>query len=137
MSLDSRRTGVRFPFPSAVVVVVALLALQACVSATAGIATSNVPLEGKRYTVVGTGSTTESWVGIDLGIVGFPLGPPPVDRAVRRLLDDKKGDALINLRYGTDKIIVLFLLTIHRFHLTADVVRLETEAKLEPGSKKR
>ena len=114
-----------------------LFSLGACVTATAGIATSNIPLEGRKYTVVGTGTVIEKWAGLDLGIIGFPLGPPPVDRAVERLLREKKGDALINLRFGTDKFIFLFFITMHRFHLTADVVRLEPETAPAPAGKKR
>lgn len=107
-----------------------------CVTATAGIATSNIPLEGKQYTVVGTGTVVEKWVGLDLGIIGFPLGAPPVDKAVQKLLSEKKGDALINLRFGTDKFIFLFFITMHRFHLTADVVKLETVPALPAGKKR-
>ena len=114
-----------------------LVLLGGCVTATAGIAASNIPLEGRKFAVVGSGTVTESWGGVDLGFIGFPLGAPPVDRAVQRLLREKKGDALINLRYGTDKFIFLFFITMHRFHLTADVIKLEPEAPLAPADKKR
>lgn len=107
-----------------------------CVSATAGIATSNVPLEGRQYDVIGTAEAHHNWLAIDLGIIGFPLEAPPVDAAVADLLKQKQGDALINLRYSTDKIVVLFVLNIYRFHLKADVVKLKPEVVIDPKTRR-
>ncbi len=100
------------------------LFLTGCAGSTAGIAVSNIPLENKKYTVLGPAETMVSWVSFDVGFLGFPLEPPPVDEAVRRLLESKGGDALINLRYATDRSVYLFI-TYHRFFLKADVVKLE------------
>jgi hypothetical protein len=103
-----------------------LFLILGCASASAGIATSNVPLGNREYEILGTAETSTSWWSFDLGIIGLPLGEPPVDEAVQRLLREKEGDALVNLRYSTDRSIFLFL-TRHRFHLKADVVKLKTE----------
>lgn len=102
-----------------------LFSLAACASASAGIATSNIPIGNREYEILGTAETTVSWSTFDIGILGMPLEPPPVDQAVQKLLAEKGGDALINLRYSTDRSIYLFI-TRHRFFLKADVVKLRT-----------
>lgn len=98
------------------------LAAGGCVSASGGIAVSNVPVEGRRFDVVGTAETTVSWWSLDIGVIGLPLSDPPVDVAQGDLLKEKGGDALINLRYWTDRSVFLFF-TRHRFHLKADVIK--------------
>ena len=102
--------------------ITALLLFASCVSSTAGIATSNIPLEGKEFRVLGPAEVTLTWNSFDIGFIGIPFGTPPVDRAERILLEKYGGDALINLRYWSDKSIYLFI-TRHRFHLKADVVK--------------
>ncbi len=97
-----------------------------CAGASAGITAANMPMEGRKFHVLGTAETTVSWWSFDLGIIGVPLGRPPVDEAERILLEEKGGDALINLRYFTDRTIIL-LLTRHRFYLKADVVQFDKE----------
>ncbi len=104
------------------VLVAVALATGACVSASGGIAVSNVPVEGRRFDVVGTAETTVSWWSFDIGVIGLPLSDPPVDAAQGDLLKEKGGDALINLRYWTDRSVFL-LFTRHRFHLKADVIK--------------
>ncbi len=103
-----------------------------CASASAGITTSTIPLEGKPYRILGDAETTRSWWSFDIGFLGFPLRQPPVDEAVQDLLQEKGGDALVNLRYFTDRSIFLFM-TRHRFYLKAEVVKLEGETRKEPG----
>ncbi|MBW7858258.1 MAG: hypothetical protein H3C43_08200 [Leptonema sp. (in: Bacteria)] len=98
--------------------------LSNCASSSAGITTSNIPIGNQDYEVVGNGEAQSSWWSFDVGIIGFPLGMPPVDEAVNELIENKQGDALINIRYSTDRSIFLFL-TRHRFHLKADVVKLK------------
>ncbi|MCE9597615.1 MAG: hypothetical protein K8S54_06565 [Spirochaetia bacterium] len=104
--------------------IISLSVLFSCAGASAGIAVSNVPLEGKTYTVLGPGEITKSWWGLDLGIIGFPLGEPPISEALDDVMKQKEGDALVNLRFSTDRTIIFFL-TRHRFHLKADVIRIE------------
>lgn len=94
-----------------------------CASATAGIAVSNIPLENKEYEVIGPAETTVHWFAFDIAILGAPFSIPPIDKAVRTLLGGQKGDALINIRYSTDRFIFAFI-TMHRFHIQADVVRI-------------
>lgn len=100
-----------------------IAALSGCASASAGIATSNIPIGNREYEILGTAETSVSWTTLDIGIVGIPLEAPPVDQAVQKLLQEKGGDALINLRYSTDRSIYLFI-TRHRFFLKADVIKL-------------
>lgn len=94
-----------------------------CASAQAGVAVSNIPLEGVPYTVLGEDSVSVSWITLDVGIIAFPLKRPPVEQALQELMKKKGGDALINIRYSTDRMIFLPV-TVHRFHVTADVVKL-------------
>jgi len=98
-----------------------------CASSQAGIAVSNIPLEGKNYKILGPAETRVSWVSLDFGILAFPLETPPIDRAMKQIMAKKGGNALINLRFSTYRAIYLFF-TIHTFHLKADVVKL-AEAK--------
>ncbi|MBL8020364.1 MAG: hypothetical protein JNM27_11910 [Leptospirales bacterium] len=104
--------------------IVSLSLLFSCAGASAGIALSNVPLESQTYTVLGPAETTKSWWGFDLGVIAFPLGEPPVSEAMQDVIKQKEGDALVNLRYSTDRTIIFFM-TRHRFHLKADVIKLE------------
>jgi len=100
-----------------------LLFTLSCASSTGGIATSNIPLDGVSYKVVATDEITLSWNTFDIGILGFPLDPPPVDRAQSILLKRNNGDALVNLRYWFDRSIYLFI-TRNRFHLKADIAKI-------------
>lgn len=104
------------------------LMLAGCVSASGGMATSNIPVEGRQFEVIGPDEETVSWWSIDLGIIGLPLSDPPVDEAQQKLLDRNDGDALINLRYWNDRSVFLIFVTRQRFHLKADVIRF-TEAE--------
>ena len=97
---------------------------QSCISSQAGITTSNIPLDGRRYEVLGTAKTTVNWYSVDFGILGFPLRTPPIDKACNKLMEEKGGDALINIRYSTDRIILTFI-SMHRFHIKADVIKLK------------
>jgi len=104
--------------------------LASCAGANAGIAVSNVPVEGQTYTVLGPAEVTRSWWSFDAAVIAFPLAEPPVSLAVQDLLKQKEGDALINIRYWTDRTIILFM-TRHRFHIQADVIRLDKKDKSE------
>ncbi|MBX7058502.1 MAG: hypothetical protein K1X75_10595 [Leptospirales bacterium] len=101
----------------------AAAALACCVTASGGIAVSNVPVEGRRFENLGEAQSTVSWWSFDTGIISLPLHEPPVDEAMRQLLTEKSGDALLNLRYWTDRSVFLLFLTRHRFHLKADVIK--------------
>jgi hypothetical protein len=104
--------------------ITSVLALtQSCASSTAGLAVSNVPLENKQYEVLGPAESSRGWIIFDIGILGFPLKSPPIDEVVSDLLQEKGGDALINLRYYTEKWILLGF-TYNRFFLRADVVKM-------------
>lgn len=111
-----------------ILTVVASVFLGGCASANAGIALSNIPLENRKYEVLGPAETTIRWFNFDIGLVGIPMSRPPVEKAMNNLLEEKGGDALINLRYWTDRTI-LFMITINRFHLKADVVKLTDKKK--------
>jgi len=98
-------------------------------AASAGIAVSNIPLENKPLRYLGTAETVVDWWSFDIGCIALPLDPPPVDEAMKNLLREKKGDALVNLRYWTDRSVFLFIIIRQRFYLKADVVKLETRGK--------
>lgn len=100
----------------------ALILLAGCAGSSAGMVTSNVPVEGQTYAVLGPAETTVSWWSFDVAVLAFPLGEPPIAQAVSNLLKEKEGDALVNLRYSTDRTIIFFM-TRHRFHLKADVIK--------------
>lgn len=101
-----------------------IIATAGCASSSAGITTSNIPLTGKNYRVVGNGQAQVEWWAFDIGLVGLPLQEPPIDEAVQQLLEEYKGDALINIRYSTDRAIFLFM-TRHTFTIRADVVKVQ------------
>lgn len=104
----------------------------ACASSSAGIATSNVPIIDKKYTVIGPVEQSKRWVTIDLAILGFPLTKPPVDEVVSDAIRSKEADALINIRYYTDKMIFLFI-TVNRFGLNAEAVKWDaSQPTVEP-----
>lgn len=100
-----------------------------CITVSGGIAPSNIPMEGRTYSVVGSGRAQRSWFGLDMGIIGFPLSAPPVSRTMQQLIRSKKGDALINIRYSTDKRVYFFFLTQHTLRIEADVVKFTGQAK--------
>ena len=123
MSEPCRDRRIRFLVFSAILALT--LSLGGCATASAGLATSNIPLDGRKYTVLGTAETVRKWYTFDVGFFGMPLKDPPIDEAVQDLLKAKGGDALINLRYFTDRSIYLFI-TQHRFYLKAEVVKLNS-----------
>ena len=98
--------------------------IVSCASASAGLSTSNIPLNGKNYRIVGSGQTEVEWWVVDFGILGLPLKEPPIDDAIDSLMKQYEGDALINMRYSTDRYIFLFM-TKYRFILKADVVKIQ------------
>ncbi|MBE7440806.1 MAG: hypothetical protein HS115_20350 [Spirochaetales bacterium] len=100
-----------------------LLLASACASATAGLAASNIPMDGKRYRVIGPVTDTRRWCAFDIGVIALPLRQPPINEVMQDLLKKNEADALINLRYWTDRTIFLFL-TCHRFHLSAEAVKI-------------
>jgi len=95
-----------------------------CATSNAGIATSNIPLADKKYKVLGHVSKTISWNTFDIGVLGFPLGTPPVNRLIQEAITEKQADALVNIHYWNDKSIFLFI-TRNRFGFEADAVKFE------------
>lgn len=102
-----------------------LILLNSCVAASGGMATSDRPIAGRKYTNLGPAQTTVSWWSFNLGIIGLPLSDPPIDIARNTLLQEKKGDALINLRYWTDQSVFGFIIIRQRFFLKADVIKFD------------
>jgi hypothetical protein len=109
-------------------IVLVVILFTGCASSTGGIAVSNIPLEGSSYTFITTDQVLLTWYSIDFGLIGVPLAPPPVEEAQTRLLEKHGGDALVNLRYWSDRSIFLFM-TRNRFSLKADIVRIERKKK--------
>jgi len=106
-----------------------------CATASTGFATSNIPLEGKKITNKGETTIVESWYSFDIGIISFPFQSPPVAGALQTMMKEKEGNAVMNLRYATDMVRILFI-TRHRLKLTAEVVKVEEE-DVKPKTKGR
>lgn len=102
--------------------------LLSCAHSTAGFSPSNIPLENKPYTVIGTAEKELTWWTFDIAIIGIPLSRPPVEEAMQAILKEKEGNALVNIRHWMDKSVYLFM-TRNRFHLKADVVRIDKPSK--------
>ncbi len=100
--------------------------LNVCVSSNAGIATSNIPLNYNIQDIeyIKTDSIEKHWYNFDIGILGFPLKEPPIDSAIQELLNNNQGDALINIRYYTQKSIFLFI-TRNTLFIKGDIVRIK------------
>jgi len=104
-------------------VLLSLILCSGCASATAGLAASNIPMDGKRYRVISPVKDTRRWCAFDIGVIALPLKQPPINEMVQDMLKAQEADALINLRYWTDRTIFLFL-SCHRFHLSAEAVKI-------------
>ncbi|PJZ76398.1 LIC20211 family lipoprotein [Leptospira neocaledonica] len=100
--------------------------LASCATSSAGLATSTVPVADKKYKVVSPVEGTKHWFTFDIAIIGIPLGEPPIDQLLEDLKREKDADALINVRYWTDKTILLFF-TINRLHISAEAIKFEEE----------
>ncbi|MFN3604161.1 MAG: hypothetical protein ACK4UJ_05595 [Leptonema sp. (in: bacteria)] len=121
------------------IVIVPLAFFQFCATSYAGIATSNIPLNQSTQDIeyMGTDSIQKSWFHFDIGILGFPLTEPPVDSAIEELIKKYQGDALINIRYYTQRSIFLFI-TRNTLYIKADVVRIKKEGdKTKKEEKKK
>ncbi|MEI1279522.1 DUF6567 family protein [Leptospira venezuelensis] len=97
-----------------------------CATSSAGLATSTVPVADKKYKVISPVEGTKYWYTFDIAIIGIPLGEPPIDRLLEELKKEKEADALINVRYWTDKSIFIFL-TVNRLHISAEAIKFEDE----------
>jgi hypothetical protein len=110
-------------------------ALVSCATSSAGLSTSTVPIADKRYKVVSPVEGRKYWFTFDIAIIGIPLGEPPIDQLLEELKKEKEADALINVRYWTDKTILLFF-TINRLHISAEAIKFEEEST-DPRKKGR
>ncbi|TGL47588.1 hypothetical protein EHQ61_15910 [Leptospira wolffii] len=120
---------------SALTILTALLIFSSsCATSSAGLATSTIPIADRKYKVLAPVEGMKYWVTLDIAIIGIPLGEPPIDRLLEELKREKDADALINVRYWTDKIIVAFI-TVNRLHVSAEAVKFEEE--IDPRRKGR
>ncbi|MCH1913965.1 hypothetical protein L9Z41_19360 [Leptospira noguchii] len=107
-----------------------------CATSSAGIATSNIPVTDRKYKVIGPVEGHKTWNTIDIAIIGFPLSEPPIDKLVTFMLTEKEADALINIRYWTDKYILLFV-TVNRLHINAEAIKFEDQPNDQSGKKRK
>lgn len=112
------------------------LTLFHCATSSAGIATSNIPVADRKYKVIGPVEGHKTWNTFDIAIVGVPLSEPPIDKVVTTMLTEKEADALINIRYWTDKYILLFI-TINRLHINAEAIKFEDQFNDQNGKKRK
>ncbi len=103
---------------------------SSCITTHAGIATSNIPLNANILDIeyIKTDEIEKTWWNFDIGFLGFPLKEPPIDAAINELIQKNDGDALINIRYFTQKTILLFM-TKNSFKIKADVIKIKKPAK--------
>ncbi|TGL58806.1 LIC20211 family lipoprotein [Leptospira sarikeiensis] len=109
--------------------------LASCATSSAGLATSTVPVADKKYKVVSPVEGMKYWFTFDIAIIGIPLGEPPIDQLLEELKKEKEADALVNVRYWTDKTILLFF-TINRIHISAEAIKFEEDTP-DPRKKGR
>ncbi len=95
-----------------------------CATANAGFATSNIPIAERKYKVIGSVEKEKGWMTFDFAIIGVPLQKPPVNSLMDDALKEKNADALVNIRYWNDRIIILFI-TWNRMGLTAEAVKFD------------
>lgn len=118
-----------------------------CATSSAGLATSNVPIVNKKYKVLGPVEESTSWATFDIGVIAFPvrfalpwwkMDNHPADKLVNKILEEKQADALINIRFWNDRIILLFI-SINRFGVNAEAIKFEEEipVQVQPNDKKR
>ena len=106
-----------------------------CASSSSGITTSNIPVVNRKYTVLGPVQNTETWYTFDVALFGFPLDKPPIDKIVSRAISEKNADALINIKYWQDKIIILFI-TVNRIGISAEAIKFEEDGIIKNVPKK-
>jgi hypothetical protein len=97
-----------------------------CASSSAGIATSNIPIVNRKYKVVAPVQDSISWATFDIAIIGIPFRKPPIDKLVERSINQKEADALINIKYWQDRII-LFFITWNRLGISAEAIKFEDD----------
>ncbi|RHX83474.1 LIC20211 family lipoprotein [Leptospira stimsonii] len=115
--------------------ILCLFILTNCATSSAGLATSNIPVADRKYKVIGPVEGHKSWNTFDMAIVGIPLSEPPIDKLVNSMLTEKEADALINIRYWTDKYILLFI-TVNRLHINAEAIKFEDQLNDQSGKKR-
>jgi hypothetical protein len=125
-------SNVKFPI---LLLILASLHIS-CASAHAGIAASNIPIIEKKYSVLGPVETKEYWIALDFAVLGFSVKEPPINKAMQDLQDQKKADALINIRYWNDRIILLFV-TVHRMGIQAEAIQFERPTTPSPKDSKK
>jgi hypothetical protein len=103
-----------------------LSTLMNCASSSAGLATSNIPIVNRKYKVVAPVQDSISWVTFDIAIIGIPFKKPPIDKLVERSINQKEADALINIKYWQDRII-LFFITWNRLGISAEAIKFEDD----------
>ncbi len=109
-----------------------LSTLVNCASSSAGIATSNIPIVNRKYKVIAPVQDSISWATFDIAIIAIPLGKPPIDKLVERSINQKDADALINIKYWQDRII-LFFITWNRLGISAEAIKFEDDGSLKTG----
>ena len=103
-----------------------LSTLMNCASSSAGLATSNIPIVNRKYKVIAPVQDSISWVTFDIAIIGIPFRKPPIDKLVERSINQKEADALINIKYWQDRII-LFFITWNRLGISAEAIKFEDD----------
>ncbi|MDX1956945.1 MAG: hypothetical protein SFU98_00130 [Leptospiraceae bacterium] len=107
-----------------------------CASSSAGIATSNIPVVDKPYKVIGPVKEERSWITLDVAIFGIPFKKPPIDDIIDSAIKKKDADALINIRYWSDRS-VFFFITRNRLGISAEAIKFDTVVEVEKKDAKK
>ncbi|MCS7205701.1 MAG: hypothetical protein NZ853_08385 [Leptospiraceae bacterium] len=107
-----------------------------CASTNAGIASSNIPINPAVTEIqyITTDTVRKDWWVFDVGVFGLPLEEPPIDEALKELQQKHEGDALINIRYYTQRSVFL-MLSKNSIIIKADVVKLIPKTTPPPEPK--
>lgn len=95
-----------------------------CLTSSAGLTTSNIPVANKPYKVTGSVEADTNWFSLDFIFFGFPLGKPRAHELIQEKLKSENADAFINIHYWNDKIVLLFF-NVHRFGFNAESIKFE------------
>lgn len=78
-----------------IVVAVLMVVSVGCAHRPGGIAASNIPINGRKYTVVGTARQTDSCTRL-FGILPIS-GSNSIRKAMKSAIQSRQGDAMINI----------------------------------------
>ena len=114
---------------SLILYIIALAALSGCIT-PGGITASNVPIQEKKYEVIGPSDGKSNYSWALFGVWSF--GKPDIAVAVQNAVNKKQGDAMINVQWYQQTYYFVFF-SLHRVYVIGDVIKF-TDGKEENKS---